>query len=323
MRAFITGIGGFVGPHLVAHLRAAGDEVCGSSLRGDPSGGEAATATKRPSETSNVGPWEWDIRRPARDDLFARLRDFAPDVIYHLAALSVPADCGGERPTGEALAVNVGGVENALDLAARLPSRPRLVFISTSHVYAPVAPERAVVSEAAEVGPTTAYGRTKWFGEQAVRRAVEAGRVDAVIARAFKHSGPGQSPRFILPEWASQFARHDTAPIVVQCLDSHFDLCDVRDVVRAYRLLAERGRTGMVYNVGGGVELRSGDLFELLRKFAGSDREARELRPGRRHEPIAAIERLTTDTGWTPHIAIEQTVRDVWLDWCDQSGRRS
>ena len=101
----------------------------------------------------------------------------------------------------------------------------------------------------------------------------------------------------------------------MQTLDAHVDVTDVRDVVRAYRLLAEWGDSGRIYNVGSGVSRRSGDLFELLRAMAGPDRPVVELRPGRKQDPIADITRLTACTGWRPEMPIERTIADTWAWW--------
>jgi len=136
--------------------------------------------------------------------------------------------------------------------------------------------------------------------------------LDVVIVRAFQHTGPRQNPRMMLPEWVSQFAAASREPVQVHTLDAHIDVTDVRDVVRAYRLLTERGDSGRIYNVGSGVSRRSGDLFELLRAMADPGRPVVELRPGRKQAPIADIARLAECTGWRPEIPIERTIADMW-----------
>lgn len=313
MRAFITGIGGFVGPHLAAHLVQCGDDVQGASLSGRRD--ERVQATGLQVLPADLQVIAWDIARPPTAQVEAALRAFSPHVIYHLAAVSVPSDCGAVEPTDQARAVNVAGVTSVVTMAASLPSRPRVVFVSTSHVYAAVAERAPLVDEQSPLAPPNGYGRSKLDGEREVQRLIRRLDADAVIVRAFKHSGPGQSPRFMLPEWARQFADPQLSPIQVHTLDSFLDISDVRDVVRAYRLVAERGATGEVYNVGSGVSRRSGDLFAALRDLADPRRAFVETRPGRRQEVIADCQRLHALTGWTPRIPIEQTIRDVWDEW--------
>jgi GDP-4-dehydro-6-deoxy-D-mannose reductase len=201
-----------------------------------------------------------------------------------------------------------------LDLACTLNPRPRVLVISSSHVYAPVAPDHPRVTEDAPLGPTGAYGITKLRCEELCREAVGRG-LDVIVARSFQHAGPRQRAKFMLPEWIEQFVRPDHDPIRVVTLDSHNDLSDVRDVVRAYRALLERPNTRGGYNVGSGQSVRSGDIFERLAQLTGRTSGVIELHPGRRQHPIADITRITADTAWRPQIQLEQTLIDTLADF--------
>lgn len=310
MRAFITGIGGFVGPHLARHLLDCGDVVAGST--------KSATG-EHPlpygDETVRLESVAWDLSRSPSSEFVAFLERFAPTVIYHLAACSVPLGSVTAEQADTAWRVNVAATADLARLAARCSSRPRLVFVSTSHVYAAPAEHSPFVDEAAPLAPLNPYGRSKLAAEQDVARAVRDDGLDAVIVRAFKHVGPGQSPEFMLPQWARQFAERSGRPVEVRNLDSWFDVTDVRDVVRAYRLVAERAASGAVLNVGSGTARRSGDLFESLRRLADPARAYVETQPGRRQESIADCRRLVALTGWRPEIPLDQTVADVWREW--------
>jgi GDP-4-dehydro-6-deoxy-D-mannose reductase len=123
----------------------------------------------------------------------------------------------------------------------------------------------------------------------------------------------------MLPEWAVQFARGGPEPVRVRTLNAWIDLSDVRDVVRAYRLLAVAGERGAAYNVGSGQSRRSGEILELLRRTAGAQRAVVETRPGRKQDPIADITRLVRRTGWQPRVPLEQTVADTLAWWQAQS----
>jgi GDP-4-dehydro-6-deoxy-D-mannose reductase len=294
MRAFITGIAGFVGGHLSAHLRACGDEVLGTSLRGE--GGHLA----------------WDIGEPPSEELIQRVRAFAPEAIYHLAAVSKASDCDEDAQIAER--INVGGTRHMLDLAETIDSTPRVLFVSSSYVYAEQSAD-ALLSEDAPLrsdSTTNAYARTKLAGERGVLNYVARGR-NAIIARAFQHAGPGQSTKFMLAEWCEQFAR-GVSPVVVQRSNATIDLSDVRDVVRAYRLLVERGECGEIYNVGSGRRVRTGRILSILREIADPSRpiEIRSEVPF--HGPVACIDKILHATGWVPVISIEQTVRETY-EW--------
>ncbi|HET6883063.1 MAG TPA: NAD-dependent epimerase/dehydratase family protein [Pirellulales bacterium] len=310
MRAFITGITGFAGGFLAEHLMSCGDDVSGCSRRGE-------WPDWAGDDLHGVKPTAWDVGENASDEIRSAVTDFAPDCIYHLAALSVPSDCGGTEPTERALEVNVRGTERVLDLAASLPRPPRVVFVSTSHVYGKGTKERPYFDERTPPGPQRAYGKTKLMAEEAVRRAVVKRGLDAVIARAFQHTGPRQEPRLMLPEWAQQAARPANDHIQIKHPDTWVDLTDVRDVVRAYRLLAQRGESGESYNVGSGVARLARDIAGMLVKLAGPSKKLIEPqpRPPEKFDPIADIRRLQAATGWQPGIALETTIRDTLEYW--------
>src|SRR5690606_35431652 len=250
MKAFITGIAGFAGTHLAEHLLAEGDEVLGASLHG--SWGEPALVERLPRELVERVPLvAWDITDPDLSAIAARLEAFAPDVIYHLAAVSKASDA--DSPEGAR--VNIVGTEHVLELARRL-GRPRVVFISSSYVYAQAAtPDSPPVPETAPLVPRGGYARRQAISEALVRHPVRDGG-DGLIVRAFQHAGPRQSPRFMLAEWCQQFAS-GASPVEIYNSEAWIDLSDVRDVVRAYRLLAERGAPGEAYNVGSGTAHRT------------------------------------------------------------------
>ena len=318
MKAFITGITGFVGGFLAEHLLAAGDEVLGCSTQGNWPQQEGLWRCPPRHVREQIAVLRWDLGDPS--GLSAADREqvaaFAPDCIYHLAALSVPSHCGDQAPTARALAVNVEGTSRVLELAASLPRHPRLLFTSTSHVYAPAATPGTRLSETAPCGPRRGYGMTKLLAEQRLETAVRERRLDVVIARAFQHTGPRQELGMMLPDWAEQLAADESDPIRVRSLNTWIDLSDVRDIVRAYRLLVERAETGGVYNVGSGAPRRTGDIFNLMIRLAYSARTASELGSGaEKWDPIADISRLQALTGWQPQVTLEQTVADTLKYW--------
>jgi len=310
-RALITGVPGFVGTHLAEHLLERGDSVLGCS----PDGSWEARSPAELRDRLELVAWDLGSSDGLSAEGRRTIERFAPDWIFHLAALSVPRDCGSDEPTPAAIAVNVEGTRRVLELAGSLGGEVRVLFTSSSYVYGPVDRRSPRVDETARLAPRRGYGRTKLAAEEEVRRAVERQGGDALIARAFQHTGPRQGPQMMLPEWAEQFARGGPDPVKVHTLDAQIDLTDVRDVVRAYRLLAERGSRGEVYNVGSGTSRRTGDILHLLRSMADPDRPVVETRPGSKQDPIADTSRLVRATGWRATIPLEQTVADTLAWW--------
>lgn len=309
-RALITGISGFAGLHLAEHLIACGDLVAGTSSRGTWRRGTPKNVQE------SVQLWAWDLEGPREQDtaLAERVAAFAPEHVYHLAALSIPRECGESEPTSRAWQVNVVGTERLLSILSRAAPHARLLFVSSSHVYAPVPRHAPRVDERYTLEPRRGYGKTKLAAERLLIEHAPAGRA-AIVARAFQHTGPRQAPPMMLAEWVAQFCSSMNEPIVIQNDNTCIDLSDVRDVVRAYRLLMLYGRDGEAYNVGSGVARTTGQVFEILRQMAGPQRLVHVRSHEERADPVADITRLTACTGWRPAIPIEQTVSDTLDAW--------
>lgn len=310
MKAIITGINGFVGAHLAEHLLANGDVVLGF-VRGHADDVQLP-ASLRGAVT--VHAWDLAVGSQPPEEVCRVAETFVPQVIYHLAAVSMPADCESDPALAEV--INLGGTRAVMRLAASLTSCPRVVFISSAKVYALPADPMQRVDESAPLAPRNVYGRTKLAGEHVVAHAVAHWGVDAVVARAFQHIGPGQLPPMMLPSWCEQYRRPGNDPVRVYTRDAVLDVTDVRDVVGAYRLLARHGTTGGRYNVGSGIARRSGDVLDLLRHLADPARPVVETRPGIQYNVLADPRRLRDQTGWEPRIALDQTVADTWQWWC-------
>jgi GDP-4-dehydro-6-deoxy-D-mannose reductase len=317
VKALITGITGFAGQHLAAHLLSQGDQVRGLSRRSD------WLVDVPPALRQHVELIGWDLSAEAQPGPTAvgRITAFEPEVIYHLAAMSVPQDCGSQEPTSGALLVNVEGTRRVMQLATRLSSKPRVLFTSTSRVYRRVSSDAPYVDESSPLEPRGGYGISKLAAEDVARQMAADAAVELIVIRPFQHTGPGQNDRMMLPQWARQIAEGGSVPIEVLRTEAGIDVSDVRDVVRAYRLLAQRGVSGGTYNVGSGVPRTSGQVLKLLMDEAASERPIVELRPGPSQDPIAVIDALVACTGWRPEIPIAQTVADTLADWRHRMGR--
>ena len=168
----------------------------------------------------------------------AALAEDRPDALLHLAALTHPGDAA--RDPARAHAVNVTGTRNVL---APLPAAVPALVVSTCHVYGP--PQQLPIDEHHPLAPRGAYAITK---REAERIALDV-HPRTVIARAFHHTGPGQSPRYALADWAAQIHADPTAAITAGDVDVRRDYSDVRDIVAGYWLLLSRGTPGRAYNL--------------------------------------------------------------------------
>jgi GDP-4-dehydro-6-deoxy-D-mannose reductase len=296
VRALITGGTGFVGGWLRAHLEACGDEVVAT--------GEEADVT----DLEAIG---------------GVIEGFAPEAIYHLAG---QAHVGRSWTNpAETYRVNVLGTVNVLDAARRVEPHPRVLVVSSAEVYGRVSPDQLPITESTPTRPMSPYAASKVGAEVAAQQAVLGFTVPAVVARPFNHIGPGQSPTFVVSALAKRIVEAERASgtrLEMGNATPRRDLADVRDVVRAYRLLVEKGEPGEAYNVATGHDVVIGDLARRLIRLSGLDLElvtdAVELRPA--DVPVLRGDpgKLQRATGWSPEVPLDDTLADVLAYWRDQ-----
>lgn len=241
MKAVVTGARGFVGRHLTDHLTAQGSQVV--SLDVDD---------HQPVDITD------------RDAVMRRIAGVAPDVVFHLAARS---HVGASWTDGDLLTqVNVEGTRAVVDACVEAGVE-RLLVVGSAEQYGAVDPASVPIAEDTPCRPLSPYGRTKVEAEQIALAAHEEHGLGVVCSRAFNHTGPGQSAAFLVPGLASRIAaaeREGNDDITLGNGDPVRDFSDVRDVVRAYALLAAQGAPGETYNVCSGRGVRVGDIAAEL-----------------------------------------------------------
>jgi GDP-4-dehydro-6-deoxy-D-mannose reductase len=139
-----------------------------------------------------------------------------------------------------------------------------------------------------------------------------------VISRSFNHIGPGQAPTFVVPSLAHRIVeakRTGGTALKVGNLSPRRDFTDVRDVARAYRLLAEKGVPGEVYNVSNGVDVSIEELAHRMLELSGVDLELTVdpelVRPVEVPVLRGDATKLRAATGWAPQVELDDTLRDV------------
>ncbi|MEE3115016.1 MAG: GDP-mannose 4,6-dehydratase [Actinomycetota bacterium] len=295
MKAFVTGASGFVGRHLVAHLRDCGDEVV-------------------PTDRSDGGPDLLDA------DGFATLvAEVRPDVVYHLAG---QADVAASWLSPiETMRVNVEGTHNILEVA-RTFGVAKVLTVSSADSSGVVAPAELPIVESAPLRPVSPYAASKAAADLVALQAHLGHGQDVVRARAFNHLGPGQSKSFVGAGFAARIVaaeRSGDDELQTGDLTPRRDFTDVRDVVRAYRLLATEGRPGVAYNICSGTSVSIGELAGLLLGLTDARMRLVEdpdlLRPVELPELRGDASLLRRHTGWAPSISLDETLSDVLEDW--------
>jgi GDP-4-dehydro-6-deoxy-D-mannose reductase len=319
MRVLITGASGFAGTWLCRQCAEAGDAVVALSRRGlVPDGcGQGVAVDMRDVEG-------------VRD----AVRAAAPDLVYHLASLT-SVGRSWESPSqtlGDNDAITVGMLEALRHLAGGAP----VVWVSSCEIYGN--PDVLPATEDLPPRPANPYAVSKVAGEMLAEVYAEAYGLEIVRARPFSHSGPGQLPIFLLSSLASQAAegRRNGVPhleIVTGNANTRRDFTDVRDVVRAYRLLGQAlvsgkpGAAGGVFNVSTGRSVSAGEQVALLAELLAPIEVQHTVDPARvRASEVMDLRgdpaRLRALTGWEPEIPLRQTMADT-IEWWEREQERN
>lgn len=291
MKALVTGANGFVGVHLMHHLAECGDEVVG------------------------IGP-EIDVTEP--EAVRHAITAAAPQAVYHLAALSHIGD-SWDAPA-QVFRVNAEGTLNVLR-ACTEAGAARVLVVGSADQYGIVSESDLPLHEDAPLRPATPYAASKVAAEYLALQAFLGDKLETIRVRAFNHTGPGQADRFVVPSLAKRIveARRGGAPsLLLGALDPVRDFTDVRDVVRAYRLLIKRGAAGGVYNVCSGTGVTVAEIVERFMAVAGVDFgveiDPNLVRPIEIPRLVGDNTRLREATGWETEIPLDQTLADVLED---------
>ncbi|PID84735.1 MAG: GDP-mannose 4,6-dehydratase [Chloroflexi bacterium] len=310
MRIFITGATGFAGSHLVESLLRQGHEIYALT--------HLATSHQALPKHPNLHGIDGDLL--ALDSLKTAVQQAQPDVVYHLAGQAYPGR-SWQNPA-LTIAINTGGTANLLEAVIAF-GRPNVVVVSSAEIYGYVSEDDLPLTEDTWPRPRHPYGVSKCAAGQLT--AVYAKRYDlpVVEARPFNHVGPRQALGFVVPDFASQLAAiklGQQPPIMsVGNLDAKRDFTDVRDVIQAYQILAEKGTPGASYLICSGQAVSIHTLLNILIETANISVEVTpdpdRMRPSDIPCLFGSHAKLTRDTEWTPKIHLRQSLQDAFQDW--------
>jgi len=313
LQVLITGAGGFVGNHLASHLHSINPDA---TLYGTTRHGSPQTAHPRITKTFQIDLKNYDLVRDM-------LNECQPDRIYHLAAQAfVPRSF--EDPW-ETLENNIRAQLNLIQACLELDIRPRMLIISSAEIYGAVNTDQMPMAEDTSIRPTNPYSVSKVTQDMLGLQFYLSHQMPIMRARAFNHIGPGQNTRFVAPAFANQIAKIEAKQqepfIYVGNLEAQRDFTDVRDIVRAYHLIIEKGKLGEAYNVASGKAYSIQYLLDTLLSYSNINIEVRVDADRLRPVDVPVIRgdnsKLNNDTGWQPTVSFEETLKDV-LEDCRQ-----
>ena len=314
-RILITGVSGFVGRHLAAVLARLGDAgVYGTILS--------------PQEVTEANPLpgveliECRLEDPAR--IADAVRQAQPSVVYHLAAQSsVPRSLTDPEGTFQA---NVMGTLHLLQALRQAEGLQRVVLIGSAEVYGALPESMLPANENALMDPSNPYACSKACADMLGAQYFRTFHLPVIRVRPFNHIGPGQSPAFAASAFARQIAEVEAGirppRIMVGNLDARRDFTDVRDVVRAYVLAAERCTPGEVYNICSGKAISMREVLDGLIALSSTGMEVAQdpdrMRPSDIPVTLGDCSRFKSATGWSPQIPMDTTLKDLLDYWREQ-----
>jgi GDP-4-dehydro-6-deoxy-D-mannose reductase len=311
MRALITGINGFVGGHLAEHLLAATDWQVFGMVR---EAGLHLPALREHVEATHLDLLDASAVKRC-------IHAIQPDVVFHLAAQAhLPTSF---RDPAGTLTSNILMQLHLFEAIRAAAIDPTIVVVGTGEEYGAVQPHEQPVREETPLRPVNPYAVSKVAQDMLAYQYFAAHKLKTIRMRPFNHSGPRQEDRYAITGFAHQIARIEAGlqpPVVsVGNLQAQRDFTDVRDIVHAYRLAAERGEPGEVYNLGSGQPVAIQEILDRLLSLSTATIDVQpdpeRMRPA--DVPLIACDatRFRERTGWQPQISLEQMLRDILDDW--------
>lgn len=299
-RALITGSQGFVGGYLRQELEQAGYEVVGLDL------------------VAGLHTIAADLLDGKRlQELLAQVH---PDAVFHLAGqANVGKSWSMPQKTVE---LNVIAAINLMEAVRSVDSGCRMVMVGSSDQYGNLGEAGRQVVESMQTKPQTPYAVSKKAQEEMAAVYVKAYGMHICMTRSFNHGGAGQGKGFLISDFASGIVaveRGEVPCLRVGNLTARRDFTHVKDVVRAYRLIAEKGRPGEVYNVGSGITYSAQEVLNKLRALASCpipvEQDPAKMRPS--DTPVICCDhsKLTEHTGWQPERSMDCILADALQDW--------
>lgn len=296
MKALITGISGFVGPYLKAQLVNNGIEIFGID---------------RNAENKEENIFKGDITdEKFVSEIIAKIK---PDFIYHLAGFSSVRDSFNYPDL--VFKINVEGTRNILNAMRKFIPNSKILVVSSAIVYG--IPLETPILESEPTKEASPYANSRIETERMLVK--EFSDLNWIVSRSFNHTGPGQSPEFVIADFCKQavlIEKGEMEPVIhTGNLKVVRDFSDVRDIVSAYQALLDKGKTRNIYNVGSGKGYQISDLIKniisCIKTPIRIQKDPKKMRKIDNPLLIANISKLTNDTRWANHYDIKDTIYNM------------
>lgn len=300
MRALITGVNCFVGKHLSKLLLEKGFEVFGFDI-GDKT-------------NNNIIYQKLDILDA--EELKNLINKAKPEIVFHLAGFSSVKKSFEQQELCKK--INVTGTKNILDAILSGKLNSKILVVSSADIYG--IPKSVPIPETAELNPVSPYAESRKEQEELCKQYM--GKLHIIISRSFPHIGPGQSPVFVTSDFAKQIVeieKGSQAVIKTGNLEAKRDFTDVRDIVKAYLLAAEKCNAGEIYNICSGKAYSIKGILEKLLSLSQAEIKLEQDPERMRLNDIPILQgdnsKFIKQTGWAPEITLNQSLKDILDYW--------
>jgi GDP-4-dehydro-6-deoxy-D-mannose reductase len=306
-KALVTGINGFAGTHLNNLLLEKGYEVFG-----------IVKPTSEKHHDNNFFPA--DIQD--FEEIKRVIGEITPDYIFHLAALTSPAE--SFKNPADTVTTNIGGQLNILESVKQLQlMETKVLVVSSAEVYGKAEEHELPMDEKTPLRPLSPYAVSKIAQDFLGYQYFHSQNVKAIRVRPFNNIGPNQGPIFVVPSFARQIAEIEKGkkePVLkVGNLEAKRDFTDVRDVVKAYEMIMDKGEAGEVYNIGSGKSHKIQEILDIFLSLSSTqiivEKDSSLMRPGDIPELLCDYTKLHGKTGWRPEIPLEKSLSDTLDYW--------
>ncbi len=308
-KAYITGISGFAGSFLAELLLQKGYQVGGTYISENV---KNLDHIKHDLQLDRVNLLELS-------EIEKSVQNFSPDVVFHLAALTSPAESFKEP--SKVFTNNIAAQINLFEAIRKSNVSPRVLITSSAEVYGLISERDLPISEKTELRPGSPYAVSKIAQDYLGLQYYLSYGMDIIRIRPFNHIGPRQTEQFVVASFAKQIAeieKKGTGTIKVGNLEAKRDFTDVRDMVKAYEVLANVGVGGEVYNIGSGKSHKIAEILDMLLSSSSKkidiEIDPSKLRPSDTPD-IRSNNHKIESLGWKPEIELLKTLKDTLDYW--------
>jgi len=314
-KILITGASGFVGSYIIDYLvkNSPQDSVIGTYYSKD-------SLNILGENKNKIKSVKIDLSK--EEEVNSLISQEKPDILYHLAAFTSPSQ-SFESPN-KTVVNNISCQLNILEaLRKNKLTDTKTLVVSSAEVYGNVAKEDLPIDESVPFNPTNPYAVSKLAQDYLGRQYFLSFGLKVIRVRPFNHIGPRQSSGFVVSAFAKKIAEIEKGkrePVLpVGNLDAKRDFTDVRDMVKAYALLMEKGSLGEVYNIGSGTSYKISDILNMLLSFTDKkisiELDKSLLRPNDNPNLVCDPSKIRNAVGWKTEVPIEKTLKDTLDYW--------